>query len=564
MKKEILPLVAILLAASFPGAVFAEHPANLDASPEAPKPTAAPADPASGFSQFLGRWSDVCPADGQKPKNSWQSKYDEECSLVLRSTDKKAQADQGDLSAYDRGYKSASGLYKVLAQGAWAKPGDFEKELGRKTEKMMPDHVTKVDPKLRVINLIYVYLGPGAVKELIGADGKSGKLGVLQKLAHPKDPRNKVSPEDMSRYFNPQAQAEMRGANQSKESEKKSQALARSLEKGLQPVTDDALAGMAQPAAGAFAPSPSGATAAQIAARAEAQRIAQEKGTGLPPAPPPPSPAVESPQAAGAWTFDTSKLKFDPSNWNLNTNAWKPDYKLPDVSKWFANAAPSVAGPAGPAGATGSAASAPAAPPAIIPKRKKSAAAVTKSADVHQSKVDYSKAPDPFVIGDKAKDPFYRSFSMTQPVDLSHADERPLRFGRLSEDRSLMVSEADHQPDTRYLSVFDAHGVRTARVRIELAGGYPKTVSWCGSGSDCYPGRSAFKVLTVFDPAKNPKYDDNQFLATFGKDASFQVSDTGNQNNKKTFTHFHDGAVPDTAVSFGLISGEWSGTMTQK
>ncbi|MFI5350620.1 MAG: hypothetical protein ACHQ2Z_13825 [Elusimicrobiota bacterium] len=286
MKKEILPVLSLLLALAFPLSALAEHDPQKDMNQEEPdlvppalaKAIAAPmlgtALPAAvssdqAFSQFLGRWGDVCPEGGRKSKNSWQERYDEECNLVLRSTDKNVQADKPDLAGYDRGYKSAMGLYNLLSRGEWTKAHDFEKELGRRTVKMLPDYGTNVDPKLRVINLIYVYLGPDAVKNLIGPDGKGGKLDVVRRLEHPKD--KPVTADEMNRYFDQKAQASMASTTKSKaqqkDSEKSSQALARLLEKGLQPVAGtDALAAATPPPGGVLAPPPSGGSAPSVVA----------------------------------------------------------------------------------------------------------------------------------------------------------------------------------------------------------------------------------------------------------------------------------------------------------
>ena len=292
-----MPLFAPLLAGVLSAAALADPPP--------PAPPAA-AEAGGAFVQFLDRWGEVCPAGDRESRLDWLSKYGERCALVLRSAGRDVRPDEASLADYHRGYQSAQGLYKVLARGAWSKSGDFEHELGRRTDRMMPDYGTKTDPKLRVINVIYVYLGPDAVRELIGSDGKGGKLDVVRRLEHAKDGKARpVLPDEMSRYFDAQAQAEMAEGAVSKErrkqSENKSKALARSIEKGLLPMDEAVLVAAGPPPGGVLASSPGGAEAARIAAR-ENGLAAQEKAAGPfarpSPAevPPPPGGAKDAPK----------------------------------------------------------------------------------------------------------------------------------------------------------------------------------------------------------------------------------------------------------------------------
>jgi hypothetical protein len=283
-----MPLLVPLLAGALSIAALADPPVP-----------APPADPDGAFVPFLDRWSEVCPADGQAPRLDWLSKYDERCALVLRASGPDARPDEASLEDYRRGYKSAQGLYKVLARGAWSKTRDFEQELGRRTDRMMPDYGTKTDSKLRVVNVIYVYLGSDAVKELIGPDGKGGKLDVVRRLEHPKDrDARPVTPDEMSRYFDGAAQAEMADGAVSKgrrkESEKKSKALARSIEKGLMPLGDGVLEAAGPPPGGVLAASPGAAPRSGLAAPEKAA------GSFARPSPPevpsPPGAAKDAPK----------------------------------------------------------------------------------------------------------------------------------------------------------------------------------------------------------------------------------------------------------------------------
>ncbi|MFI5361308.1 MAG: hypothetical protein ACHQ49_05005 [Elusimicrobiota bacterium] len=219
-----------------------------------------------------------------------------------------------------------------------------------------------------------------------------------------------------------------------------------------------------------------------------------------------------------------------------------------------------------PAAAQLGAGSAAAALPAALPAAQKSTelAAAPKAAPkakparvVLQPKVSYPNGSGPVEFGAA---PHKHSFALSQFMDNYHASEWPLRFGELAGGGHLVVSREEHQPDSRYLSVYDSAGVRTVRIRIDSAGGYPKTVSWC-SDSDCYPDKKAFRILTVNNPERNSKYDDDQFLMTLGWDASFQIAADGG-----TYTHFHDDPkiVKDTDVRIGLLSGQWQGAMTRK
>ena len=597
MKKEILPALSLLLAMAFPLSGHSmdkpDHPPTVVVSPTPPSNAAAAAvcgqecqDAYKRYTElvasqkwdvklyqaFLARFDEVS-SDvkvtseskdlivGSMPPADWYGSYKYRESQM----DKKAAWDgvvtmfQVERADFGRGQAEAEKLYKKLAVATtWKDGNQLKKELGRRLSDLYGKSVlsrgSDGDPlrlfpgamaaaNLRASDFLYVYLGPEGRNSLDSSSCKKDKCapGLVENI----DKRNQLQKKGGK------AIADVTGAGLGSGAAADGGAGPKFSERFLKPA-DSAEA----------SPSPVAADPTKIAAEAlktpgnQLPRGFNLKDRGVGDFRPQTTPCAIGDLACG----------FKAHPFNLNAAATTPcaagDFECGLKAQPFnaRPAAPNLFQAALQASspktliATAQTEVVPgAADPAVKAKPKPKPVRVTL-----QPKVKYTGAGE----ADFGEGPTKRHYDVAQFIDMNHAGEQPQRFGELADGGHLVVSKEIHQPDTHYLSVFDSKGVRTARIRIDSPDGYPKTVSWCGE-SDCYPGRKAFRTLTVNNPEKNSKYDDDQFLMTLGWDASFQIaSDAG------TYTHYHDDPkIANDAgaeVSIGLLSGQWQGPMTQK
>ena len=202
-----------------------------------------------GGAGFAKRWKDICPSNGADvpATPTWFADYRESNCAVRSGADSNdpqpgfkdrtywyelgkegaknpywhyptiTAASYGE---YKNNYFAALKEYRDLALNAMS-PKEFKKELNRKSEGII---YVGQDIHMRMLNVIYVYLGEPAVEFLVGADGQSGKLAFLEQLED-----DKTTPADRMKYLGADARKIMEDVTanpQVRDRMKKAEALA--------------------------------------------------------------------------------------------------------------------------------------------------------------------------------------------------------------------------------------------------------------------------------------------------------------------------------------------------